>query len=106
MAKAYYYEGDRKPYLRVTLTRGGSAIDVSASAVTFKLYRKGREAYEAPVASGAVAPVDAPNGIVEYQWGAGDLDTPGNFSGVFVLDGEEGIPDGGYVEVVVRGAGS
>ena len=104
MPTAIYYEGDRKPYLRATLTRGEEAIDIDGATLTFRLYRKGREAYEAPVVSEAATVVDGPNGVVEYQWAVDDLDASGNFSGVFIIDGEESVPDGGYIEIVVRGA--
>lgn len=107
MADAYYYQGDTLPDLRTTLRRAGVVIDLTNKTVQFDLYRKGREAYEAPVVSGMCADVDAPNGMVEYQWGANDLDRYGNFSGIFtIIDGgdAEGIPDGGYVTIVVRPA--
>ena len=109
MADAIYYEGDRRPFLRAVLTRGGVYIDLTgASGVTFDLYRSGREAY-APIVSGTAAIADAPNGIVEYQWGAADLaDIYGTFSGVFTVqwaNGDETIPDGGPVEIVVRPKG-
>lgn len=112
MADAYFYQGDERPYFRVTLERGGAAIDVSgANEVTFKMWRKGREAYEAPVVEGAASIVNSgSDGIVEYQWATNDLATlSGNFSAAFFVDwgagtNDEGIPDGGYIEVVVRPA--
>lgn len=107
---AYYYQGDRKPWLATTLTRDGAAIDLTGyTGIAFKMYRKGREAYEAPVVSGAATNLGPANeGGVEYQWAADDLtDLYGNFSGVFVItdaDGAESIPDGAYIDIVVRPA--
>jgi hypothetical protein len=107
--KATFYQGDRKPYLRVTLERGGAAIPLAtASGVTFKLYRKGGENL-APLISAAAVIVDEDTGVVEYQWAADDLDLYGRFSGVFVVDWagkDEGVPDTGYIDVQVFATGS
>jgi hypothetical protein len=109
MAEATYYQGDRKPYLRVDLERGGAVLDLTAaSGVTFKMYRKGEENVT-PLISAAGVIVDADTGTVEYQWAALDLDLYGRFSGVFVIDwaGEdEGVPDTGYIPIRVFVTGS
>ena len=108
-AQAIYYQGDRQPYLRVVLSRGGSPIDLTdATGVTFKLYRKGSENL-APLVSSAGVIVNAALAVVEYRWGAGDLDLYGRLSGIFVIDwdGEdEGVPDTGYIDIKVIAAGS
>jgi hypothetical protein len=107
-AQAIYYQGDRQPNLRVTLSRAGSPIVLGASTVTFKLYRKGSENL-APLISAAAVVVDADTGLVEYQWAADDLDLYGRLSGVFVIDWagkDEGVPDSGYIDIKVIALGS
>ena len=106
MADATYYEGDRRPYMRATLSRGGAAIDLtSANGVSFKMHRRGR-ATLAPAVSAAGVIITAADGLVEYQWQAGDLDLYGNFEGVFVIDWgasvPEGVPDTDPIAIEVR----
>ena len=107
-AQAIYYQGDREPNLRVTLSRAGVAIPLGASTVSFKLYRKGSENL-APLIDAAAVVVDALAGVVEYQWAANDLDLYGRLSGVFIIDWsgkDEGVPDTGYIDIKVMVLGS
>ena len=107
MADAIYYQGDEYPHMRATLTRNDSPISLDGKTVAFRLYRKGREAYESPVVSGAAQIVGDPAlGVAEYQWVTDDLDRYGNFTGIFVItDGgeDEAIPVD-YLDILVRPA--
>lgn len=108
MAQAIYYQGDRQPDLRVTLSRAGSPIVLGSATVKFKLYRKGGENLT-PLIDAAAVVVDASQGLVEYQWAVDDLDLYGRLSGVFVIDWagkDEGVPDGGYIDIRVYALGS
>lgn len=50
--------------------------------------------------------VDAPNGVVQYEWQDGDTDTLGTFRGEFTVDWGSGIfqtlPEDDYIKVVVK----
>jgi hypothetical protein len=103
--RVQYYQGDRRPYFRVNLTRGGSVIDLTlASGVQMDLYADPNSDVAA-VVTGACTIVDAAAGLVEYPWGAGELGTPGDFWAIFTIDwgGElEGVPDMGPINLVVH----
>lgn len=103
--RVYYYQGDRRPYFRLGLTRSGKPIDIStASGVTFYMYSDPKDATTLK-ATGPCAVIDDVGGVVEYVWNGTDLDTPGDYWAVFVIDwgGEpEGVPDQGYISVVVH----
>ena len=114
MADAVFYEGDRQPYFRVTLLRGGEAIDLTnATSVAFKMWRNGREIL-APVVTGNADIIQSDpqtdRGVVEYKWAAADLDLYGNFTSAFVItwptDLPETVPDVGYITVLVRPSAS
>lgn len=114
MADAVFYEGDRQPYFRMTLLRGGEAINLEdAVSVTLKLWRSGREILP-PVVSGACNIIQTSpsvdRGVIEYEWADGDLNLYGQLSGavVIVWTGAlpETVPDTGYINVLVRPAGS
>jgi len=110
MADAVFYEGDRQPYFRVTLLRGGEAINLeNAESVAFKMWRNGREIMPTVVTGAAVViqtGADTDKGVVEYRWGAADLALYGNFTAAFVISWPtalpETVPDLGYITVLVR----
>jgi len=67
MADFTIKQNDNRPDLEVQLKSGGSVIDLStASSVTFHLDE----------ISAAATITDAVNGIVKYEWAAGDTDLP------------------------------
>lgn len=114
MADAVFYEGDRQPYFRVTLLRGGEAIDLTnATSVAFKMWRNGREIVAPLVAGAAVVIQSGPTtdvGVVEYRWADLDLNLYGNFTSAFVITWPtalpETVPDVGYITVLVRPSAS
>lgn len=113
MADAVFYEGDRRPFFRVTLLRGGEPISLeNATGVTLKMWRDGREIL-APVVTGSCSIIQVGTttdvGVVEYEWADGDLNLYGLLSAVFIIEWPttlpETVPDTGYISVLVRPSG-
>lgn len=99
-------KNDTLPLITVTLKDGADvAIDVSDADVTFRM-RKADGTPHIYKASGACDFVtDGTNGQVAYSWSAGDLDTPGDYLGEFVIDFGGGdlqtCPNDDYVRIKV-----
>ena len=95
-------QDDIFPALRARLRDGrGTAIDLSLATVAFRMRATGGAL---KIDDAACDVVDAAGGIVEYQWAAGDTDTPGTYDGEFVISyagGVQTVPATGYVSIVV-----
>lgn len=80
-------QNDQRPFYSVPLTRGGDSVDLSsAAAVTFIMRKQGE--VENTIENAAII-TDAPNGVVEYRWNAGDTAEAGTYFAEFqVLYGD------------------
>lgn len=103
-------EGDTGPPLEVRLTddtNDPTALDSGTDSVQFSLeHSDGSDVAltnDAEITAGA-------EGVVEYPWGDGDTDTPGQYFGEFVVTFNEGesdertetFPSAGYIPVVIH----
>jgi len=103
--------GDTGPAFQVTLRDGdGTAVDVSGSTILFKMrFVQGRASgvQDTLKVNSAATLVDAANGVVEYQWAAGDTDTPGRYLAEFQVTFGSGViqsyPNPGFNWVEVDG---
>lgn len=70
-------QNDRRPAAPATLKRGDAVVDLTAAtSVTFKM----RQIHKLDLkVNNTVYVVDASVGQVEYRWGVGDTDTPGEY---------------------------
>lgn len=75
LAAHYMRKGDRRPYIRSTLTDEDGAVNLAGETVTFTLRDTTTGALK--VSGAAAIVIDAANGVVEYRWQAGDTDTAG-----------------------------
>jgi hypothetical protein len=105
--RVFYYQDDRRPYLRAYLTRGGKAVELDlALGVKLKVYS---DTDAPPKVDSAANIIDATTALVEYEWAASDLDTPGDFWGCFEVDWGgneyETLPDEGYIAITVHPKG-
>lgn len=104
MADLSIKEGDTEPVLEATLQRDGTGFDlstVSNPSVTVVIGATDNE----PQASGECEIVDAPNGVVEYDWVDGDTSSPGVYQCEFVVRGdsmESTFPSEGYSTVHIQ----
>ncbi len=105
-------QNDTAPALRATLRNGdGTAVDLTSASVDFHMRKSSDGVFDVapagtPVTGGATI-VDAPSGVVEYQWAEGDTGEAGEFSAEFQvthISGEvETFPNDGYLRVIVTG---
>jgi hypothetical protein len=76
----YIKRNDTLPSLQATLTRSGSAVNLTGLSVKFHM----RDAYTGTVVINSPATiVDAVNGIVEYLWEPADTVAAGLYEGEF-----------------------
>ena len=98
----YIKQGDRKEYLVATLKdSNGNAIDVSGLTVKFIM---AADTSTTPVINGACTLTDPSNGIVTYEWQAGDTSTAGTYIAEFQIDdsGEyRTVPTKGYLTIII-----
>lgn len=107
MAEFNIKQDDRLPNLRVALAIDGVALDLTSCTVVFKMQLQGTCLPETPLKISAPASVVAPPtaGIVEYEWAAGDTDTPGRYDAEFEVTTSGGLvfstPTVGFLRVNV-----
>lgn len=95
--------GDTHPPIRATLKDENGPAPLTGAAVTFFMKQVEGRKY----VSGTGTIVDASAGKVEYQWVAGDTNTPGIYRGEFevrfapgtVSETVETFPSGEYLEI-------
>jgi hypothetical protein len=82
LANFFIRAGDQEPFIRGELRDAtGAAINLSETTVRFVMVdEQGQE-----VVNALATQIDEANGIVEYQWAAGDTDTPGLYLARWVI---------------------
>lgn len=104
MPDFYIRRGDRTSPLRRTLVDfDGNPVDLTSKTVKFYMANAQTEAI---VVNGTViTPVDAVEGVVQYEWEPGTTDVAGNYLAEFRTTDPEGLeqtfPNSGYVEVQI-----
>lgn len=68
---------DTYPPLEVTCSLDGSAFDLTGYTCTLTMTLVGSGTPK--INKAAVTLTDAPNGVVSYEWAAGDTDTEGDY---------------------------
>jgi len=100
----YIKQNDRRPKLQVQLQNSdGTPLDLTSSANTkFTMKKQGAAT---KLDNQVAAVTDAANGLVEYEWQAGDTDTLGTYRGEFTVTWTTGVtqtfPEDDYIKVVV-----
>lgn len=83
MADFSLKKGDRLPSIQATLTDATGIKDLTAaSGVSFAMKL---QVTPFTVVTGTGVIVDAPGGIVRYDWGASDTTTAGKYNGEWVV---------------------
>jgi len=107
--------GDTGPAIQSTLRDwNGVVVDVTGATIKFKMKMRepvrGRGGLTRLVGlkvDGVGAIVNGTGGIVNYQWVAGDLDTPGTYDAEWEITFGSGIietfPRPGFIVVLVEG---
>lgn len=92
--------GDTQPSLQVQiLNPDGTPRNCTGHVVTFRMGQAGQAR---KVDTAATTTVNAVQGIYQYDWGANDLNTLGDFRAEFVVDGNDTYPKDGYIIVSVE----
>ena len=95
---------DRRPVLRMTVTKvsDGTPLDFSGATAKFLMYdMSGVEKVN------AVAAIESPTtgGVLRYDWQTGDTDTEGEYHAEFEVDYGGGdkltIPNNGYLVIKI-----
>lgn len=102
MTKFYMKQNDTSPAIKIECADGDDAvIPVTGASVDF--FMRGSNGTVKVNGTGSVT--DGPNGIIQYDWSAGDTDTVGIFEAEFQVTfagGEiETFPNKGYISVVI-----
>lgn len=97
-------QNDSKPFLSVTVTQDGSAVDLTdVSVVKFYMITADNQRTQAVSGTGAVS--NASGGVIKYEWAAGDTDTPGEYWAEFELEWDTGekqtIPEDDGLKVII-----
>jgi hypothetical protein len=96
-------QNDTSPSLQATLKDGaGSAVDLTGASLRFHMREVGNNTAKV---DDAATISDAENGVVYYNWSAGDTDTIGSFEAEFEVTysgGEiESFPNNRFIEVEI-----
>jgi hypothetical protein len=106
MATFTIKKNDNLPVLSAVLKDGdGVEIDMTGATVVFRMRRADGTQHIYKVNAAASFVTDGSDGAVEYEWQAGDLDTPGDYLGEFVITFGGGdvqtVPNDDYIRVKV-----
>lgn len=101
-------QDNRRPYIEAVLKDEDGAViplTLPPNDVLFSMETRGTGT--AKVYRESCTIVDAANGVVQYEWAAGDTDTPGIYFGEFIIDwdgnGDEiTCPNDGYKIIKVK----
>lgn len=106
MVDFYIAQNDREPNLRVTcLDEVGEIVPLTGvTTVVFSMINPGLGTPK--ISNSPATVIDAPNGIVEYAWGATDTDTPGDYDGEFEVSWPGGekttFPNHKVIQIRIR----
>lgn len=102
MADWYLAVGDTAPNLRATLTQNEQAVDLTDATVTFKMRR-----FSNMIVDADADVLAAGEGLVEYDWDAGDTDLPGMHEAWFTVEWPDGsltsFPGKGVITIQIEG---
>lgn len=105
MNACYLKTGDLRPYLRrqIISKSTGLPIDVTGATITFSMETLDGLAI-VDEAAGVVE--DGSEGIIRYEWEAGDTDVAGTYRGEFLVDAGNGnifsVPQNGYITIIIQ----
>ena len=102
MAKFYIKRNDTSPAIQTSLKdENKDPIDLTDCDVKFLMGRPG----ESPKVNASATIVDAPNGLVKYNWQPQDTDTEGTFYAEFEVtypnSSKETFPNKDYISIYV-----
>lgn len=104
MSTFYMTENDTDPDLEATLKNpDGSAVDLTGASVAFSVMapRGGGNVF-----TSSCTITDAANGVVKYNWGSTDTDSPGRyraqFKATYASGDVEHFPNDGYHTLVIN----
>jgi hypothetical protein len=95
-------QNDTKPALEFTVTREGSAVDLTGATVKF--YMKNSDTGAVKINGVACVLTDATNGLCRYNWLAADTNTVGNYTGELEVTFPDGSIQTGYktINITIR----
>lgn len=96
-------KGDTGPPIRAQLIYDGTTKDLTG--FTVELYLRHTQDDTVIVSGGSATIEEVKNGVVEYNWSAGETDSTGIYEGEFVIDdGNQRLtfPNDGYFNMVIE----
>lgn len=97
MADFTFVQGNTRPYFAIIVKNVLTNNPVDLTGASVALYFKAQRARTAVVTGAACVVTDAPNGKIEYRWGANDLNTPGVYDADFRIT----FPDATVQSVII-----
>lgn len=95
---------DRAPSIQATLSIGGSPVYLGDAGTSVKFIMAKAQG-GSPVVNAAAVIADPVNGVVRYDWAAGDTATPGNYEAEWQVtwaDGkEQTFPTLSYLSITI-----
>jgi hypothetical protein len=80
-------ENDLRPYAFTIAKKGGQVFPLTgATGVTFRMRHRDEDPSNTPKVEAAGTFPDAAAGEMQYQWVAGDTDTPGTYFAEWTVD--------------------
>lgn len=104
MASFFLKQSDTAPAIRYTvLDENDIPIDLTGATIAFYMQEISNGVEK--INGGAAVVIDGPNGVVEYQWVAGDTSEANMYLAEFVITFPGGLtrtsPDPGYIHIIV-----
>lgn len=72
-------QGDTRPSLEFTITKEGTAVDLTGATVKF--YMKNSSTGAVKINGATCSILDTVNGVCQYNWTTNDTDTAGSYAG-------------------------